>query len=384
MNSIKSHNEDEKPKPTISEKSIIKYIFLIAALILCIMNIRLIYNVAADLMGIVFPLILGGAISYILSIIITRLEKIYFPDSKNEFINKSRSLVTLVLSIVLIVAILFFVMNMVVPELFRAISTLARFVPGYWNQLIAYLSDNQEFPLTAEAVESLQIDWESLGKQVVGYAGRGLSGIVNSTVSAVSTLVGALVNFFVAFSFAIYITIGKDKLKRQVNRMSAAFIPEKWRRKISIVLTTMNECFSSFIIGQFTEAVLLGVLCNLGMLLLRFPYATAVGTLVGVTALIPIFGAWIGAIVGALLIMVVSPVKAVMFLIFIVVLQQLDNNLIYPRVVGTSIGLPGIWVLAAITVGGGFGGVIGMLLGVPMAATVYKLIKLAVDRRLRE
>lgn len=377
MSSNKRNYKEAKPKPAISEKSVIKYIFLIAVLVLCIMNIRQIYNMAVRLLGIIFPLILGGVVAYILSIIMTRLEKVLF-------INKSKPLVSLLLSLVLILAVIFFVMNMVIPELVRTISTLARIVPEYLNQLTVYLSDDQEFPLTAEFVQGLQIDWESLGQQAVSYAGRGISGIVNSAVSAVSSLLGAVFHFFVAFSFAIYIITGKNKLKRQINRVAAAFIPEVWRNKISILLTTMDGCFSDFIIGQFTEAIILGILCTLGMLLLRFPYATAVGTLVGVTALIPIFGAWIGAVVGALLILVVSPVKAVMFLVFVVILQQLENNLIYPRVVGTSIGLPGIWVLAAITLGGGVGGVVGMLVSVPLTATVYKLMKLAVDERLEE
>lgn len=384
MNPNKGDTKEKHAEVPISEKSMIKYIFLIAALVLCIMNIRQIYHVTAGVVRITFPLILGGVVAYILSIIMTRLEKVYFPASRNRFINKSRPWATLLLSMTLIGALIFFVINMVVPELARAIQALARIVPEYLDRLAADLSDHQELPLTAEFIRGLQIDWESLGRQAVSYAGRGISGMVNSAVSAVSSLVGAVFNFFIAVSFAVYIITGKDKLKRQINRAAAAFVPEGWRDKISILLTVMNECFSNFMIGQFTEALLLGILCTLGMLLLRFPYATAVGTLVGVTALIPIFGAWIGALVGAFLILVVSPTKAVMFLVFVVVLQQLENNLIYPRVVGTSIGLPGIWVLAAITLGGGVGGVAGMLVSVPLTATIYKLIKLAVDERLEK
>lgn len=213
------------------------------------------------------------------------------------------------------------------------------------------------------------------------YATQGITGIVSSAVSVASNLASAIFSFFVAFSIAIYLIIGKNKLIGQAKSVARAFISEDIITKIKTVVITLNECFSSFIVGQFTEAVILGVLCTAGMLLFGFPYATAIGAFVGATALIPIFGAWIGASVGALLILVSDPLQALLFIIFIIVLQQLENNLIYPRIVGTSIGLPGIWVLAAITVGGGLGGIIGMLISVPLVATVYKLFKMVVDKK---
>jgi len=193
-----------------------------------------------------------------------------------------------------------------------------------------------------------------------------------------------LFNFILAFTFAVYILATKEKLVAQVSKASRAFIKEDKRKKIKYVIDITNKMFSSFIVGQVTEAIILGTLCALGMLIFKFPYALSVGAFVGITSLVPIFGAWAGGAVGFLLIAVDSPLQAVIFIIFIIVLQQLESNLIYPRVVGTSIGLPGIWVLAAITVGGGLGGIVGMLLGVPTAATIYQLFKNEANRRLEK
>jgi predicted PurR-regulated permease PerM len=191
-----------------------------------------------------------------------------------------------------------------------------------------------------------------------------------------------LFNLLVSLVFAIYLLLSKDKLVGQLERIQQAFLKESLRRKINYTLSVANESFTSYISGQFTEAVILGSLCTLGMWIFQFPYATTVGVFVGVTALIPVVGAYLGAAVGGFLILMVDPLKALFFLIYIVILQQLENNLIYPRVVGTSVGLPGIIVFIAVIIGGGLLGVPGMILGVPTAATIYKLIQAETRKRL--
>ncbi len=373
-----NQNNSEKSNASLSGRSIAKYIVLSAAMVLCLMYSGQIFGLARNLWGIVFPLVLGCALAYILNIIMEKFEKIYFPKSNNKVIKKTRTPAILILSILSVLAVLFFVIRMVVPELVKTVSSLAVTIPEIAERVSAYLAATNENPMAAEFFNNLQIDWENIGTQIISFATQGFSGIVTSAFSIVSGFAGAIFSFFISFSFAIYILVGKHRLKGQLKRVAKAFLPQKIMGKVSVILNVAHESFTSFFVGQFIEAIILGGLCTLGMLLFRFPYATAVGAFVGVTALIPVFGAWIGAAVGAVLILVVSPVKAVMFLVFIVILQQLENNLIYPRVVGTSVGLPGIWVLAAITIGGGFGGVIGMLIGVPIAATIYKLLKLAV------
>ena len=204
---------------------------------------------------------------------------------------------------------------------------------------------------------------------------QGVGGAVNVIVSAVSSVISGVVTFFMALIFSIYLLLGKEKLGGQLNKLMEKYLKKPVERRVRYVVGIVNDCFHRYIVGQCTEAVILGVLCMLGMLLIRLPYATMIGALVGFTALIPVAGAYIGAFVGAFMIVTVSPVKALIFLVFIVVLQQLEGNLIYPRVVGSSLGLPAIWVLAAVTVGGGVLGIPGMLLGVPLTAAAYRLIR---------
>ena len=174
--------------------------------------------------------------------------------------------------------------------------------------------------------------------------------------------------------FSIYILATKDTLKNGGTKLLNRYASEKWNKRISYVLSVLNECFHSYIVGQCTEALILGVLCTIGMLIFGFPYALMIGALIAFTALIPVAGAYIGAGIGAFMILTESPVQALLFLIFIAGLQQIEGNIIYPKVVGTSIGLPGLWVLAAVTIGGGMFGVLGMLLGVPIAAAVYRIV----------
>ncbi len=372
---------NEKKGNKVESSEIIKHIFLIAALVLFILYSKQIWGMIQALWDIVFPLVLGGAMAYILNIIMVRLEPICFPNAKNQLWNKVRPAVCLLLSIFLILAVLFFVINLIVPELIKAVSNLVKTVPVYLNQINDYIVEDDKYPFVADTIKTIQINWENIGKEMLSFVTHGITGVLNSAVLVLGSFTSAIFQFFVAFSFAIYLIVGKKKLTLQVKKVASVFIPNKVRIRLKLLLETADESFSSFIIGQCTEAVILGALCTVGMMLFRFPNAGAVGAFVGVTALIPIFGAWIGAIAGVLLILAVSPLKALLFLIFILVLQQLESNLIYPRVVGTSIGLPGIWVLAAITIGAGFGGVMGMLLSVPLAATFYKLLKMAVDAR---
>jgi len=203
----------------------------------------------------------------------------------------------------------------------------------------------------------------------------GVGSVMNVVIATVSSVFSALITGFMAVIFAIYLLMGRDKLQAQSKRLLRHYLKPALYEKAMYVLGVLNNCFHRYITGQCLEAVILGTLCALGMMILRLPYATMIGALVAFTALIPVAGAYIGAAVGAFMILMVSPVKALIFLIFLVILQQLEGNLIYPKVVGSSMGLPGIWVLAAVVIGGGVLGVLGMLLGVPLAATVYTLIR---------
>ena len=219
-------------------------------------------------------------------------------------------------------------------------------------------------------------------KKVFDLVMTGAGGFFTSVVSVIAGLFGTVTQFLIGTIFAIYLLSSKERLAAQVDGLMRAYLKPQTRAHILYMADTVNQTFSSFIVGQVTEAVVIGMLCALGMLLLRMPYAVMTGTVVGVTALIPVVGAYIGAAVGAFMVFTVNPVQAVVFVVFLVILQQLEGNLIYPKVVGSSIGLPGIWVLAAVTVGGGVLGIGGMLLGVPLTASVYRLLGADVKTRI--
>ena len=369
---------------SINDKKIRNLLLLAALLVLLLMYSGTIFQGMTVLWGIVLPLFSGAILAYILNLVMIRLEKIFFPDTKNEKIKKIRPAACIVLSVVLVAAVFLIIIHLVVPELIKAVTMMAGNIPIYFERLVENPEINKRYPFVLEQIESWIADEANLKKQIIDFVTKGVGGILNSAAAVIGSVGSSLFGFFVTFSFAIYILSSKEKLLRQTDMLARAYIPEKQLKQLKVILKTADETFSSFIVGQLTEAVILGVLCMLGMQLFQIPYAGVVGAIIGVTALIPVLGAWIGAAVGVLLILAVAPIKALFFVIYIVILQQLENNLIYPRVVGTSIGLPGIWVLSAITVGAGIGGIFGILLSVPLTATCYKLLGMHVKYRLSE
>lgn len=363
--------EEEK-----SKKQFIFYLILFIIAILFIKYFNVVLKAISTLINVIYPLILGGVIAYILNIVMKKIEKIYFPNSKKSIVKKTRRIASILISIVLIVGIGVIIINLIIPELISACSIIGKTIPIYFNKVVDWIvSHSDKFPAIAESLEDLEIDWNNTIKNIVSYATSGVGSILNSTLSFVTIVTSGVVNFVIALIFAIYLLLEKDKLFYQLKNIMRIYLKEKLSNNIRIIFEMAHDTFSNFIIGQVTEAVILGALCTIGMLILQLPYAPMVGALIGATALIPVAGAYIGGAVGAFLILTVNPIKAVIFLVFLVILQQLEGNLIYPKVVGSSIGLPGIWVLTAVTIGGGIGGILGMLLGVPCVATIYKLIQ---------
>lgn len=362
-------------KRTKMNIAIVQYILLIAFIIVGVIYYKSIFAVVAKVWKVSFPLVLGMVIAYVLNIIMKKIEKIYFPKTNNRLINSTRRGVSILISLFLIVAIIVLLINLIVPELINAFIVIGREIPVYFEIMRKWLLQYaDQIPVLEEWLSSLKIDWSGFTKNAVTFATTGVGGILNTTFSFVGVLTGGIINFVIALIFAIYILISKEKLQSQIIRVTKAFMKKESHEGIGKILRTANQTFSDFIVGQCTEAVILGVLCTLGMLLFRFPYAPMIGTFIGVTALVPIVGAYLGAGLGVFMILTVDPLKALLFLVFILVLQQLEGNLIYPKVVGSSIGLPGIWVLAAVTIGGGINGIVGMLFGVPLVATGYKLL----------
>jgi len=366
----------------INRRNIIRYGIIVVLVLVGLIYPAQIYSIFLNLFGILLPIVLGGVLAYVLNLLVVKLEKHFFPNSKSKWINGSRRGIVILLTLVIVILVMTGVFRLVLPQFILALTKFFKSIPALFSDISNLAEKINSHSAVPDQLKSININWTSVQSKVMKFLTSGVSGLFGSTFKIVTGFAKGIFNFILAVTFAVYILATKEKLIAQVNKAGKAFIKENTRKKIKYVLDITNNMFSSFIVGQVTEAIILGTLCALGMLLFKFPYALSVGAFVGITSLVPILGAWVGGAVGFLLIVVDSPLQAVLFVVFIIVLQQLESNLIYPRVVGTSIGLPGIWVLASITIGGGFGGIVGMLLGVPVAATIYQLVKNEANRRL--
>ncbi|MBQ2811609.1 MAG: AI-2E family transporter [Clostridia bacterium] len=326
------------------------------------------------------PVFTGFVMAYIINILMSFYERHFFPNSKKKSVAKSRRPVSLTGAILTVIGVIALVIVLIAPQLVNCIEMLVNQLPGAIEKLIAKL--NGLSFVSDELIASLaSIDWKSRIGDIAQTLFSGVGDVMNVAVSAVSSIFTGIMAFVIGFIVALYLLMDKDKLGGQCKRVMNSWVPGRFLEKVMHVVCVADDCFRRFIVGQCTEAVILGSLCMVGMLILRLPYAPMVGALIAFTALIPIVGGLIDAGVGAFLILMVSPVKALIFIIFIIVLQQIEGNLIYPKVVGSSMGLPALWVLAAVTVGGGVLGIGGMLIGVPMAAVVYRLIKESLNEK---
>ena len=337
-------------------------------------------SVLSLLLGAATPIIIGFAIAYIINILMTFYEKYYLKKCKFSFVLKIKTPVCMTLAILSFILIIALIIRLVVPELVSCIQLLISDIPPAMEALL----NNKVFQEIApeDIYKQLDnIDWKSMMNDLVKVLSNGLGSTVSTVFSVVSSAVSSMVSGFIALIFAIYFLLGKEQLCGQCKRVMNTYLPEKHVKRIRYVTDVVNDSFHRYIVGQFTEAIILGVLCMVGMLIFGFPYAGMIGALIGFTALIPVAGAYIGGIVGFIMILTVSPLKAVLFVVFLVILQQLEGNLIYPRVVGGSLGLPAVWVLAAVTIGGSLLGILGMLIGVPIAAAFYRLLKEDIRRR---
>ena len=337
-------------------------------------------RLAARLLGAAMPLFIGAIIAYILNILMDFYERHYFPGSSRALVTKSRRTVCMLGAFLTLVLILLLLFRLVVPELTASVELLVAQIPAAADRLYQWLRTLDYVP--EDILASLNgIDWKTRLEQIIGVVTSGVGSVMGTAVNVVTGVFSGIVTAFLALIFAVYLLSGKDTLACQCRKLGRRYMGPRLYERVSHVLAVVDDCFHRYIVGQCLEAVILGVLCALGMLLLGIPYATMTGAVIAFTALIPVAGAYIGAAVGAFMILTVSPMKALIFLVFLVILQQLEGNLIYPRVVGSSMGLPAIWVLAAVTVGGGVMGIAGMLLGVPVAAALYRLLKEDINRQ---
>ena len=348
-------------------------------LFLCIYYWQTAVNYLLVIAGSMISLFIGGVIAYIVNILMSFLESHYFADSNKKYVIKSRRPVCMIVSFLIVLLIVVLVIALVVPELIKSISMIINRLPVAFRNLSENELVTKYLPVISEYISN--INWNEIVNRAQRFFTDNFGGMAGNLISTVSTVFSSVLNFVLGLIFSIYLLLSKDRLCAQAKEIMEHYVKKSWNEKIQYVLTILNRNFHRFIVGQCTEAVILGVLCAVGMVIFRFPYAIMIGVLVGFTALIPVVGAYVGAAAGIFMMLTISPMKALMFVIFIVVLQQLEGNLIYPRVVGNSLGLPALWVLVAVTVGGGIGGVIGMLVAVPIVSSIYQLVQNDVRKR---
>lgn len=366
----------------LNKKTMQRIMLLIAFAVLLfwgLYNISAIGGVLSGLLSLLSPLLIGICIAFVLNLMMTALERLWdcaLVKWDSKWNRKLKRPVCLTLTMVLFLGIIFAIIFILIPRLEEAGSTLVANIPTYVAQIQAWWANLSEFASAhGVTLPELSLSADQVKDTITGFLQEQGDSVVNTTLNITTSIVGALVNFLLALVFSLYLLAQKETLLAQSRRLLCRILPQKAADRLLRLLALTNNAFSSFVTGQVTEAFILGTLCCIGMLILRLPYALPVSVIIAALSLIPIFGAWIGAATGAFLIVFQSPIKALTFLIFLLILQQVEGNLIYPRVVGKSVGLPGLWVLAAVTVGGGAFGVLGMLLGVPVCSVIYTLVQ---------
>ena len=348
-------------------------------------NLYKVINVTRAIIRMFSPFIIGLCIAFIVGVLLKFIE-----DKWDRIFKKSKGIsdkikrpICILISFAVIIGVIFILIFMIIPEVGRTVSEIAKIIPYYIERLEnLWYQASTELESFYFTLPELEIDWKQTVATVADFLTRGSKSLFSTTIGITTSIFGGIFNFIVSFIFSIYILFQKENLYRQIKKLLYAYLKEDTVESILDIIKMANTTFSKFVTGQLTEAIIIGLLCYAGMNIFSMPYATMVATLVGFTALIPLVGAFIGTAFGALMIGMVDPVKALWFVVFIVILQQLEGNIIYPRVVGKSVGLPGMWVLVAITVGGSLLGIVGMLISVPTCSVLYALIRKSVNNRL--
>lgn len=370
-----------------SMKKIRELIVFTAILVVALWKFDTVLEGAKNIWGILFPFVLGGAIAFVINVPMSFLEKKIFGKTKdgNKVGKKLARPISLLLTIILAVGVIALVMFGVIPQLTRTIASLmisiANFIPQMQDWIREFSHNNQDI---MKLVNQVQFNPDQAIKWGISILGSGAGNMMNTTMSAVGSIVSGFATFFIAFSFACYILFQKEKLYVQIRKVFFAFIPKQKAEAFLKICSLTYRTFANFLTGQCVEAVILGSMFVVTLSILKMPYALLIGTLIAFTALIPIFGAFIGCAVGCFLIFMVSPKQAILFIIVFLILQQIEGNLIYPHVVGGSVGLPSIWVLAAVTIGGNLMGIVGMLIFIPLVSVLYTIFREFVYLRLKE
>jgi len=359
------------------------------ALVLCVQHVGAIGSFLSGVLATLSPFIVGACMAFILSVPMRLFDKLLGRRTKKgkPLLDRApRRIVSLVLSILLLVMLIVLFSIIVLPELAGTISSLAgsvmRFVPVAQEWMTKMLAWLEEYPEVHDAVAPMIPDLNQLAASIVSLVQKYAGAAASTLVSSISSIFGSVTDVIVSFVFAIYVLLQKETLSRQCKKLLYAFLPGAFCDSTLTVAKLTHRTFFSYVTIQCTEALILGALCFVGMLIFRFPYALVISVIMTFCALIPIYGAIFSCVIGAFLVLIENPVQAVWFVVFILALQQVETNLIYPRVVATSINLPPMWVLLAVTVGGGLFGIPGMLAAVPITSICYTLLGQVTNTRL--
>lgn len=366
-------------------KQIRKIIIWLGIVILLLIYSKEVFRGLAVAFNIMKPFVYGGIIAFILNLPLRFVEEKLFAKWTGKSAAKYKRSLSIFLSILLLCGIITLVVAMVVPQVMQTIVELGNKIPPFIEQALLQLEEQSvnypEFQQYLEQIDLSDINWDTLWNNILTFAKSGMTSMLSSTFSMATSIIGGVVNSLIAIIFSLYILGQKEKLADQGKRILSAYASDKWNGRIMKVCSMLYRNFSNFISGQCLEAVILGMMFVVTMTILGMPYAILVGMLISFTALIPIVGAFIGCFVGAFLILVDTPQKALWFIILFLLLQQIEGNLIYPKVVGSSVGLPAIWVLMAVSVGGSLFGIFGMLSFIPLVSTFYMLLRDDVNER---
>lgn len=365
-------------------------------------NTDFIGKIVGLLIGLILPFLIGGALAFVINVPMHFLERVLFENPhqrklkaakgkavQEPFLYKAKRPLSLMLSLILVIGVLFIGAFLIVPEIANNVTMIVSSFKAFpeklhqwslelmnWMPQVAIWLENIDF--------NLNVNWQETIMNMVGFLQNGAGNVLSTTFNIAASIFSGIVTGFLAIVFSFYLLMNKEKLIGQLKQVCYAVLKEEHADYLVQVGKLINRTFSNFLSGQCIEAVILGSLFFVTMSILRFPYALIISVLIAFTALIPVFGAFIGCVIGAFLILMVDPLRALWFIVLFLCLQQFEGNVIYPKVVGGSVGLPAIWVLVAVTLGGSLMGVLGILISIPMLSVIYSLIRESVKKKLNK
>ncbi len=360
-------------------KQIIKIICIGIILYWILNNFSVINTMFGNVLHVLYPFVLGACMAFVFNMPMKFFERLFSKSKKIKIRPIIKRFLSILLSIIVIVLVITLIITIVIPQLINVCSLLIEKLPYYTDQIKNFTDETLRNESIKNIVKDINIDTEETRNMIT----KNVTTLLISSINIITKIVSGIANFIIALVFAVYLLLSKEKIKSWSKKILLAYLPTKKAQYVFKTSRLSSRTFKNFISGQIIEACILGVICFLGMLILKIPYAGTIAVLVGFTALVPIVGAFIGVAIGVLLIVTVDPIKAVIFVIFFIILQQVEGNIIYPKVVGNSVGLPGILVLFAVTIGGTLFGIIGMLIGLPVVSIIYTILKEDVDAKLK-